>query len=198
MTRVLIVRHGQSEWNAVGRWQGQADPPLTDLGRAQAQAAVERLRGFDRIASSDLRRSLDTAEIIRAGIGLPAVHVDADLRERDAGAWTGLTRSDIDEGWPGFLANGDRPTGYETDDLLRRRVLAATERVSADLDGGRVAVIAHAGVIYALEAHAGLGHERVPNLGGRWFEIDGTDIAAGERVLLIDPGCVEATRPDQI
>ncbi len=198
MTRVLIVRHGQSEWNAVGRWQGQADPPLTELGRSQARAAVDGMRGFDRIASSDLRRSLDTAEIIRAGIGLSSVHVETDLRERRAGQWTGLTRPEIEEGWPGFLDRRQRPPGYEADAPMRRRVLVAISRVVAGLDGGQIAVIAHAGVIYTLEAYAGLEHERVPNLGGRWFELDDTAITAGERVMLIDPERVDATRPDQI
>ncbi len=56
-SRLLLVRHGQSEWNAAGRWQGQADPPLTDLGRAQARAAARAIGGVDAVFASDLQRA---------------------------------------------------------------------------------------------------------------------------------------------
>src|SRR3546814_14677380 len=69
MTRVLLVRHGQSEWNATGRWQGQADPPLTDLGRAQAHHAARSLGVVDAIVASDLQRAADTAPIISGELG---------------------------------------------------------------------------------------------------------------------------------
>src|SRR3546814_4832807 len=63
MTRVLLVRHGQSEWNATGRWQGQADPPLTDLGRAQAYHAARPLGADDAIVATDMQHAADTAPI---------------------------------------------------------------------------------------------------------------------------------------
>src|SRR3546814_7398309 len=73
MARVLLVRHGQSEWNATGRWQGQADPPLTDLGRAQAHHAARSLGVVDAIVASDLQRAADTALIISGALGVGPV-----------------------------------------------------------------------------------------------------------------------------
>src|SRR3954452_11777953 len=81
MARLLLVRHGQSEWNAVGRWQGQADPPLTELGRAQARAAARAIGELDAVFSSDLRRARETAEVIAECIGVGPVISDAGLRE---------------------------------------------------------------------------------------------------------------------
>src|SRR3546814_20496214 len=72
MTRVLLVRHGQSEWNATGRWQGQADPPLTDLGRAQAHHAARSPGVFDAIVASDLQPAADTAPTLSGETGTPA------------------------------------------------------------------------------------------------------------------------------
>jgi broad specificity phosphatase PhoE len=103
MTRVLLIRHGQSEWNADGRWQGQADPPLTDLGRAQAHHAARSLGAVDAVVSSDLQRAAETAGIIAGALGVGPLVVDPDLRERDAGEWSGLTRVEIERDWPGYL-----------------------------------------------------------------------------------------------
>ncbi|MEY2406219.1 MAG: glucosyl-3-phosphoglycerate phosphatase, partial [Acidimicrobiaceae bacterium] len=83
--RILLVRHGQSEWNALGRWQGQADPPLSDLGRLQAHAAAHALGAVGAVFASDLVRAAETAAIIAAELGVGPVVIDADLRERDAG-----------------------------------------------------------------------------------------------------------------
>src|SRR4030095_11495773 len=89
-TRALLTRHGQSEWTALGRWQGQTDPPLTDLGRRQAHEAARSLGVVDGIWASDLQRAAETAAIIGDDMGVGPVVVDADLRERDAGEGTGL------------------------------------------------------------------------------------------------------------
>src|ERR671910_890596 len=103
-TRVLLVRHGQSEWNAAGRWQGQADPSLSDLGRLQAREAARAVGAVDAIWSSDLQRAAETAIIIGDQIGVGPVVVDDRLRERDAGEWTGLVR-------PRGRPDGPRRTG---------------------------------------------------------------------------------------
>ena len=120
MLRLLFVRHGQSEWNALGRWQGQADPPLSDLGRAQARLAASAITAaaaraaspVTGIVSSTLVRALETAAIISDAIGVYPLHLERDLVERNAGEWSGLTRVEIDERFPGYLANGSRPPGF--------------------------------------------------------------------------------------
>ena len=94
-----MVRHGQSTWNASGRWQGHADAPLTELGRTQAARAVASLPSVEVIWASDLERARATATVIGDALGLE-VQVDARLRERNAGEWTGLTRAEIERGWP--------------------------------------------------------------------------------------------------
>jgi probable phosphoglycerate mutase len=209
MARILLVRHGESEWNSLGRWQGQADSPLTDLGRRQAKAATRALGPVDAIACSDLQRAQVTAEIISSELGVGPVIVDPDLRERDAGEWSGLTRGDIHERYPGWLpddpalrdgpaANVRRPPGWEPDEHLRDRAVAAIGRLAAVVGDGEALAITHGGLVYAIEGHLGDGWHRLPNLGGRWVDVDGDRLALGERVVLVDPHDVAVTTPDQI
>ena len=195
-TRVLLVRHGQSTWNAEGRWQGQADPPLSPLGEAQARAAGEssQLDDVDGWWSSDLHRARHTAELLGARRGL--ARLDPRLRERHAGEWEGLTRDAIEAGWPGFLAEHRRPAGWEDDEPLLDRALAALTDVAARDPGRRVVVVTHGGVIRALERRCGADELPVPNLGGRWVELGGGPVVLGERVLLVDVG--QVTVPGQI
>src|SRR3954454_13156119 len=96
MARLLLVRHGESEWNAVGRWQGWADPPLSELGVRQAKVAAQVVGSVDPRLAPDLRRASQTAELTAAEVGIGPVVVDAALRERRAGAWEGLTRHEIE------------------------------------------------------------------------------------------------------
>jgi probable phosphoglycerate mutase len=204
MTDVLIARHGQSEWNALGRWQGQADPPLSTLGRLQAAHAATRLSDIDVIVASDLERASDTARIIADALGVDEVVIDADFRERHAGEWQGLTKDDIEATWPGYLADRRRPPGFESDEALAARTDAALRRVLAEHTSRRVLVVSHGGVIYRREQMLGAPMERIPNLGGRWFHhrpVDGRPhevehFALGERVVLV--GEDEVTVPSQL
>lgn len=185
MLDLLLARHGQSEWNAAGRWQGQADPPLTDLGRAQARAAARNAGAFDAIFASDLERALHTATVISAAIGVGPVVVDPRLKERDAGEFSGLTREEIENEFPGALDARRWPPGWESDELLLRRVLAALDDIVDHTGGtGSVLAVSHGGVIYALEGHLGLDHSRIPNLGARWLHHDGSAWRLGTRVAL--------------
>ena len=198
---MLAVRHGQSEWNLRGLWQGQADPPLTGLGERQAQiaagaladaladhddswrtpAARERGRrtarrasgvpAFDLVVSSDLQRARRTAEIIAGHLGIDDVVVDGALRERSAGPWQGLTRAEIDEGWPGDVEARRWPPGFESEDGIARRLLPALRRHLSVCC--RVLLVGHAGVLKTIDARVGLDDQRVPNLAGRWFWLDG-------------------------
>ncbi len=200
-TTILLVRHGQSTWNADGRWQGQADPSLSPLGEAQARgaSASAQFEGIDGWWGSDLERARHTAALLTAGRG--SVRLDANLRERHAGAWEGLTRAEIEAGWPGFLAEHKRPAGWEHDDSLLERVFTALGDIATHVPGGRVVAVTHGGVIRALERWFGAADLPVPNLGGRWVEIGAVEIGVtasglGERVLLVDVG--EVTVPGQI
>jgi probable phosphoglycerate mutase len=207
-TRVLLVRHGQSEWNAVGRWQGQADPPLSDIGRRQARSAAASLGAIDAVFASDLQRAAETATIIAAELGVGPVVVDPDLRERDAGEWSGLTRAEIEERYPGYLSkeanfgpgHPRRPPGWEPDDSVRERALRALRRIGEEVGGGDVLAVTHGGLIYVVE-HA-LGHEghipRLANGAGRWVSAEGGQLSLGDRVLLVEPDDAPVTTPQAI
>jgi probable phosphoglycerate mutase len=195
-TRILLVRHGQSEWNESGRWQGQADPPLTDLGRAQAQEAARALGALDAIWSSDLQRAVETALVVSEALGVGPVAVDADLRERDAGEWSGLTRAEIDDRYPGFLAGGTRPPGWEADESLLARALRVVARIGGAVPGGDVLAVTHGGLIGVLERHLGADHARIPNVEGRWVVVGPEQLRLGDRLLLADPD--DVTVPNQI
>jgi len=196
-SRILVVRHGQSTWNADGRWQGQADPPLSELGIAQAEAAARAVDGVDAIWASDLERARHTAAILAIPRGLEVV-ADVRLREREAGEWTGLTRTEIDEQYPGALAERRRPPGFEADDVLVVRALAALRDLAAALAGGTGIAVTHGGVILAVERHHGEDWTPVANLEGRWIEAgaDGS-FGLGDRQILFDPDAVEITTPGQ-
>ena len=200
---LLLVRHGQSTWNAEQRWQGQADPPLSTLGERQARAAAAAAQhlGIARIFASDLIRARRTAELLAP----PGVDVTLDpaLRERHAGDWTGLTRAEIDERYPGWIDQQRSPPGFEGDEPLLERVLPVVETLLAVADqAGATLALTHGGVIRTIERHFGAPSAPVPNLGGRWLhrEAGGTDatILLGDREVLVDPDAVALTVPDQL
>jgi probable phosphoglycerate mutase len=210
VSRLLLVRHGQSTWNADGRWQGRADPPLSELGERQAQAVAAALAPggdqdyeIDALWSSPLQRAHQTAVIVGATIGHEPT-VEERLEERDAGEWTGKTRFEIEKEWPGYLDEQRRPPGFELDETLVVRALAALQEMVAALEAmaaavtGTGLVVTHAGVIRAMERHLGGRSEPVPNLGGReLLARDGT-LELGARLMLVDPATVEVTTPNQI
>jgi probable phosphoglycerate mutase len=189
VARILLVRHGQSEWNAQARWQGLADIELSDLGRAQAKAAATALGSFDLIAASTLQRARDTAAIIAEQLGIGPVLPVPALVERDAGEWSGLTRTDIERDWPGYLAENRRPPGWEDDHAFRTRIINGLTDVARMLPdrSGEALVVAHGGLIYALEDLTNRRGGRIGNLGAIWLDVaaDGT-IDVGDRVTLID------------
>lgn len=202
-TRILLVRHGQSTWNAVRRWQGQADPPLSERGEAQASRAAiaAMVQGpFDAIVTSTLQRAARTGTIIAEATGVAmAEQIDA-LVERHAGEWQGLTRIEIEERFPGFLDDGRRPPGYESDESLVERAGAALGDIAIGHAGRTVLAVSHGGVIHALErAHAGDGSwQRLDNLTGRWFEVDhGGWRPLGERIALVPDGGPNIPPPDK-
>ena len=175
--RLLLVRHGESVWNAEGRWQGAADPPLSDAGRAQARSAAVALdgEGIDGVVSSDLVRALETATIVADALGLPAPLVDPRWRERDVGEVSGLTREEIDTKWPGLLEQWRRGElesmpGGEPD--ITPRVVDALEGVATAPVGACTLVLTHGGVIGAVDRWIGNPYLRVGNVQGRWLDVD--------------------------
>ena len=121
MLNLLLARHAQSEWNALGRWQGQSDPPLSELGWAQARAAGLNAGVFDAIVASTLERARNTATVISEATGVGPVLIDERLMERQAGEYQGLTKDQIESRWPGNLAARIWPPGWEFDDDLVAR-----------------------------------------------------------------------------
>ncbi len=150
----------------------------------------------DAIYASTLDRAAETAAIISAELGVGPVLVDEALRERDAGEFSGLTRPRSTSDTPASSPNGDRPPGWEADDVLVGRASAVLERIAAEVGDGDVLVVTHGGVIMSLEDHLGGGRHRLANLGGRWIEWDGSQLRLGDRILLLAGS--ELTIPDQI
>ncbi|MCP3937987.1 MAG: histidine phosphatase family protein [Actinomycetia bacterium] len=176
MTELLIVRHGESEWNATGRWQGQANPPLSARGQDEARGAAGYLAqgalgDFDAIWSSDLDRAFHTARCIAEALAKPIITTHTGLRERFAGPWEGLTRTEIEDGWPGFLERFERPEGYEDDEAMLARLLPALDEIASRVV--RAVVVSHGGVIRTLERHLGAPEDSIVNLASRLFVNNG-------------------------
>lgn len=177
---LLLLRHGQSEWNAVQRWQGVADTSLSELGRSQARfvGSVLAARGlaFAGAWSSDLARAAETAALLADALGLGAVIHDPRLREADVGEWEGLTSDEIERAWPGYLEARRRPPGFEPFDAVVARVVPALHAI-AEAAAGPALVVAHSGVIRTIVHHLGHVDTRVPNLGGIWLSVDAGSLA---------------------
>jgi broad specificity phosphatase PhoE len=160
VTTLLLVRHGETDWNREGRFQGHADPPLNDLGRRQAAAVAEQLAraGTSAVYSSDLRRAFATATIVAARLGVTP-HPHPGLREVDVGAWSGLTRDEIAERFPEsfqrWVAGGEPPEWEARTDFVARVGTALLE-LAARHAGERLVVVGHGGTIRAAERHAGV------------------------------------------
>jgi probable phosphoglycerate mutase len=200
-TRVLLVRHGQTTWNAEGRWQGHEDPPLSELGEAQAIEAAGNVGPIDAVWSSDLVRARRTAEVIAEPRGLQ-VRVDPRFRERDGGPWQGLTRAEIEARWPGHLKDGRRPEGYEAWQTAVTRIFAALADLAAEHPRQTVLVLTHGGIVRAAERHLedltrGDEADRIPNLGGRSLYLNGSGgWRLGEPIILLSSGSI--TVPGQL
>lgn len=157
MTRVLLIRHGETLWNRERRWQGHADIPLSREGERQAEELARYLQqGFDSVPhlySSDLARAADTARRIGSALGVHPV-LDPAWREMDVGSWSGLSRDEImqsfPEEWERMAAGEDLPRGGgETFAGFTRRVVTALARLPEIHRGDNVAVVTHGGVIRA-------------------------------------------------
>lgn len=157
MTELLLVRHGETDWNVEQRFQGRADPPLNDAGRDQARALAAQLADteLDAIYTSDLARARETAEIVAAATGAPVLAL-ADLREIDVGEWQGLTWPEIEERFPDGVRRwheqGHGWSGGETYEDLQRRVVRALRSIAGDHPGSRLLVVGHGGTVRVVRA----------------------------------------------
>ncbi len=186
ITRLLVLRHGQSEWNAQGRWQGQADIELTLEGVRQAHQAAEKLGTFDLIASSSLKRARRTAEIIAEKHGVGGITIDDRLRESNIGPWEGLTYDEIEASWPGYLVSRQQPEGFESNENIVNRMTEVFNEIVTQCRGGQALVISHSGVIRTLRRALKVSDTRLENLGGCWFDIDSNGrLSAGPIVAVI-------------
>jgi broad specificity phosphatase PhoE len=159
LQRILyLARHGETEWNRIGRWQGATDIPLSEVGRAQARLLADRLRDrrIARVHASQLSRALETAQIIADRLAAPAPVADPRLRERGYGAFEGLTREECAERFPAVWEQylTDRravPPGAEPQAEVIERITAALTEIATDTAGqsqsGAILVISHGGVI---------------------------------------------------
>jgi broad specificity phosphatase PhoE len=142
VTELLLVRHGETDWNAEGRLQGHTDRPLNAWGREQAKRLADRLEGepIDAVYASDLSRARETAEILGERLGLTVV-IDPDLREKDWGNWEGLTGPERDQ--VEFV-------GESTQDHSER-MLRAVRRIVERHPGQRVLVVTHGGSVRRIQ-----------------------------------------------
>jgi broad specificity phosphatase PhoE len=194
-TELFLIRHAQSEWNAVGRWQGQADPPLSAHGLEQAQQLAASLarelaeESLDLLVCSDLLRARQTAQAVGDALGLE-LRPDAAFRELDVGAWSGLTREEIVARDPELLARFEsddpdaRPGGGESRREIRLRSHQAVEHLVAENAGARILIVSHLGFLRALLPGAEPAN-------ADWIRIDAQDALTRRR----DFGRSEVARP---
>jgi len=162
-TTIVLVRHGETDWNRESRFQGHADTPLNEDGRSQAQELAKLLvaEPVTALYTSPLRRASETAEILAATLDVEARALEA-LREIDVGAWEGLTIDEVRERYPERL-DEDWRSGWEdgeTYDELERRVVPALVELGSRHDGGHVVGVTHAGPIRAaIAASMGLAYD---------------------------------------
>ena len=159
--RLILIRHGETEWNATLRYQGHAAIPLNDAGRLQACKAGERLAryGASALYTSDIVRAAETAELIGEQCGL-APRPMPDLREIDVGQWEGLTPEELYRRFPEHMREFDRDPartvrlGGESYAQLQARALAALKAIeAAHRPDETVLAVSHGGTIRALLCH---------------------------------------------
>jgi alpha-ribazole phosphatase len=159
VTTLLLVRHGETDWNRDGRWQGHAETHLNDVGREQAVRLAAELDGVDLIYSSDLVRARETADILAARLELP-VRLDPRLRERSFGAWEGKTAPEIESEFAAAHArwlSGEGPGAEDAEPFadFGARVQSFLADTLAQHPDETVLIVAHGGSIRVIHAIAG-------------------------------------------
>jgi broad specificity phosphatase PhoE len=163
VTELWLVRHGQTDWNLAGRWQGQAPyaPGLNDLGREQALAVLVQLKSvhLSAIYASDLLRARQTAELIAKPLGL-IISLEPRLREIDLGAWEGMLSTDIEAQYPHELEQRKRnpfhtsAPGGESPCEVADRVLAAVGEIAQKHPDNPILIVSHGVSLAVIICHA--------------------------------------------
>ena len=171
MTTILLARHGETDWNRENRFQGHADPPLNETGRAQAAELAAALANepLAAIYSSPLQRAFETAQIVAVRHSLEPVAVDA-LREVDVGSWQGLTRAEVEGRFPEQFARWlDYERGWEDGESyeeMGQRVTEGLLELAEKHGGERILAVSHGGPVRAAYALAdGITHSEARRLG---------------------------------
>ena len=160
MTELVLVRHGETDWNIQGRFQGQSDPPLNERGLAQARALALELTG-EKVAavySSDLHRAHQTAEILAQSLGAP-LRIDARLREIHQGAWEGMRMEDIRRDYPEEFERraadplASVPPGGEGVRRVQERALEVLGEILERYPEDEVVLVSHGLVLALIRIH---------------------------------------------
>lgn len=159
-TTLIVIRHGETEWNLQGRWQGHDDSPLTENGIQQTRALAKSLASCDATAlySSDLGRTIQTSEIISEKTGLEII-LEPRIRERHLGVFQGLTTSEMASQFPEYYkaykvsGAGYRVPGGESKRDRYERSIACFNELAAKHKGETILVVTHGGVLNALFRH---------------------------------------------
>lgn len=179
MLHLILVRHGETEWNVQRRFQGQADVPLSELGKRQAELVAERFAGkpIDAIYASDLKRAWETASLIAKKIGLEVLS-EPRLRELKFGILEGLTFEEAEKQHPEVIAAwledfNNIPQGAETIDQFNTRIVSLLDELKSEHDEQVVLLVGHGGSLSEiLRVVLGLSREK------RWYlEMDNTGLS---------------------
>ncbi|MEW6568066.1 MAG: histidine phosphatase family protein [Chloroflexota bacterium] len=187
MTRLLLIRHGETDWNVEGRYQGQSDVPLSEAGRQQARRLAVELRDvpLSAIYSSDLARARETAQMVAEASGAP-LRLDARLREVNQGEWEGRLFDDIRHDYADLLQRRRQdplhvaPPGGETVLELRSRLIPAVEDIVQAHPRANVALVSHGLALAVIKASLnGVPIERVWDLIPGNAEVEWIEVEAG-------------------
>jgi phosphoserine phosphatase len=160
MTRLILIRHGETEWNVIGRYQGQADPPLNDQGVTQSYQLAEQLTdtGLDILYTSPLLRAAQTAQILVDQLTIP-LYVEPRLMEIHQGDWQTRLRSEIDQLYPDLFRRWERepwevnPPNGESLRQVQERVIAAVEEITGQYPHQCVGIVTHRIPIALIKVH---------------------------------------------
>ena len=190
---LILLRHGETEWNLTGRMQGLSDTRLTEAGIDQAHQAVAKMPIFTQIWTSPLQRARITAQII-ADTQKSKYTVDDRLIERSWGEWEGMLPEEVDQRWPGWRAEGRKPEGYENDAAVFTRFQAWLADVpSVERRPDTVAAVTHGGFMSAIVRVLGGTDTGYKNLEGVWLSDDGGRLNVVRHEEFI-PGARKLTR----